>query len=185
MKKRKKLLIMILCAALILSVSGFAAHYIYRHAYADDVFDKTYNTNFNVYSYFTATYGSAPTMYLDKDGSIYTYELKDEKYEPIHVADWTRRITLTEKNFDDLLVDGKSWMAANTDAQSLREDNVATWVYENEHGILGYIMLQKSGHVLLCTSPENAETGIDEIVLLGKLGDSSVFFDFLDSLNSD
>ena len=179
----KRFLPIVLALALLVAVLlSFAAYYTYRHAYAEDVFDKTYNINFHVYSSFTATYGSAPTMYIDKDGAIYQY---DEKYEPILVADWSHRIKLTEKNFDNLLYGGRSWMAANSDAQTLRKDNIATWVYPNEYGILHYIMLQKSGHVLLCSGAEYAKESIVDIVLLNKLGDSSVFYDFLDSANAD
>lgn len=141
-------------------------------AYNDQVFDKTYGININLYASYFASYSGGPAYRLTKDGFLYSAAAM---YSAEPLAGPMKELELTEQNFDQI-ISGAGWTARGIDAQSAREANHSTWYAINEDGHLYYIMLQENGHVFLCSGQgSSTDSGdifhhIDSIYYLRDLG---------------
>ena len=149
MTKKKKLLIIAICAVMVLA-AGYGGYRIWCHNTYDDVlFDQSYGISLNLYgNLYANSIGNTPEYALSTEGALYTLDYSRAKLGDKRLTGPMKALELTEDNFD-VLFDGGAVLADRANPASIREHNVEAWNYHCRDGRMYYILRQENGDVLL------------------------------------
>lgn len=176
MTKKKKILIIAICAVLLLA-AGYGGYRIWCYStYNDTLFDQSYGVSANLYGNTYANYvGNVPEYALSSEGALYKLNYSGAKVSYKKLTGAMKTVDLTEENFDALFAGG-AVLAYGADFAAVREQNQEAWNYQCHDGRMYYVLHQNNGDVLLAVGKDGELGGM---YLLKSLGDADVFFAYI------
>ena len=177
----KKRIIIIAAIVLILCLAAGCWYGIWNYTYTANVFDATYGVKYPNPKP-TGYDSNHPNYFLSQSGILYESELVDGEYQQFVRIGSLHRFTLTEENFDDCFENASCWDGMNCTPEIVRWEHLAAWRVTHFDGTdhqIYYILLMKNGEIYLYKGVKNNGTDLSEWIVLYKLGDSSVYYDFI------
>ena len=172
MRKTRKIILIILCAALLLGAGSFITYRIWQyHKFQKQVLGQEFGIHYSVYYAKhnpeeivpSISYNHSMIFYsITDDGVLYHGDHRDKGIP----AGKLTKTTLTKHNFDDLIVNAE-WMLG-VDATHIRENSVSAWTCTDENDVYYYLILQKNGDLFLAFGSQT-DGLIESIYLLNKL----------------